>query len=288
MNPKLEHILSGGEESFFVKKYDLPYFDSPLHYHPEFELVLIINGTGKRFIGNVISDFSEGDLTFIGANLPHLFKNHPEYYDASSTLRAQSVVVQFLQEAIGSDFWKLPQAKKLRKLLEVSKYGVDIVGKTKEYIIPKMISIVKMKGMERIICLLEILNCLANTGEFDLISSVDTRGYDLLDAQRLNAVFEYMLENYHREIKLEEVAAISCMTRTSFCRFFQQRTKRTFSSVLTDIRLNQATKLLIESSMNVSRVGYECGFNNLSNFNRQFKKKFTLSPYYYRKLNDYQ
>lgn len=76
MNPTLEYLVPEEGESFFAKAFDLPYFNSPLHFHPEFELVLITNSKGKRYIGNKISDFQEGDLTFMGADLPHLFKNH--------------------------------------------------------------------------------------------------------------------------------------------------------------------------------------------------------------------
>jgi AraC-like DNA-binding protein len=284
MKPILEHLLPEEEESFCVKAFDLPYFNTPWHYHPEFELVLITKSKGKRFIGNVVSDFQEGDLTFIGSNLPHLFKNYASYYDESSNLRARSIVIQFFKNFIGNDFWLLPQVKKLDTLLKKSQQGMDITGETKQRLILQMETILQMRGVERLICLLDILNLLADTTEYRLISDTDIiTGHNAVDSQRLNTVFQYILENYQSEIRLEEVAALVYMTRTSFCRYFQDRTKRTFSDILADIRLSQAAKLLIETSTSIVGICYECGYNNLSNFNRNFKKKYLISPHAYRK-----
>ena len=283
MNPTLEYLVPEEGESFFAKAFDLPYFNSPLHFHPEFELVLITNSKGKRYIGNKISDFQEGDLTFMGADLPHLFKNHPAYYEHSPGLRARSIVIQFQKNAIGKDLWALPQAKKFHRLFKLSQKGIDITGETKQRLIPKMEKIVQLKGFDRLLCLLEILNELADTTEYNLVSDIDIIGHNALDSHRLNSVFQYILENYQREIRLEELSGLICMTRTSFCRFFQERTKQTFSGILTDIRLAQASKLLIESTASVADICYDCGYNNLSNFNRHFKAKFSISPHSYRK-----
>jgi AraC-like DNA-binding protein len=284
MKPILEHLLPEEEESFCVKKFDLSYFDTPLHYHPEFELVLIKKSKGKRFIGNVVSDFQEGDLTFIGSHLPHLFKNYAPYYDPSSNLRAQSIVIQFFKNFIGNDFWLLPQVKKFDAVFKKSQQGMDITGETKQRVVLKMETMLQVKGVERLICMLDILNLLADTTEYKLISDTDIiTGHNAMDAHRLDTVFQYILENYQNVIRLEEVAGLVYMTRTSFCRYFQERTKRTFSDILAEIRLSQAAKLLVESPTSVSGICYECGYNNLSNFNRNFKKKYLITPHGYRK-----
>lgn len=283
MNPILEYLIPEEEESFSVKAFDLPYFNTPWHYHPEFELVLITKSKGNRFIGNDVSDFEEGDLTFIGSNLPHLFKNSSSYYHDSSNLRAQSIVIQFLKKFIGNDFWLLPQAKKFDTLFNKSQQGMDITGETKKRLIQKMQSILLVKGIERLICLLEILSLLADTTEYKLISDTGIIGHNAIDAHRLNTVFQYILEHYQHKIELEDVAALIYMTRTSFCRFFQERTKRTFFDILTDVRLTQASKLLVESTTSIAGICYECGYNNLSNFNRNFKKKYLITPHTYRK-----
>jgi transcriptional regulator GlxA family with amidase domain len=133
-----------------------------------------------------------------------------------------------------------------------------------------------------LIHLLEILNILADTAEYKLISGPGIVGHNVSDSERLDKVFHHILQNFHRGIKLEEVASLVYMTRTSFCRFFLERTKRTFSDYLTEVRLNHAAKLLIEENMSITRVAYDSGYNNLSNFNRQFREKYKINPKKYK------
>ena len=285
MKPVLEHLSPEKEESFFAESFDFPYFGTPWHYHPEFELVLILESHGKRLIGTNVSNFQKNDLTFLGPNLPHIYKNPEAYYAQGSALRARSIVIHFLEKSLGLDFLALPQTHKIIRLFELSKQGMDITGKTKEQVILKMKHLLQVKGMDRLICLLNILNQLANTTEYNLISRPGIIGHNQVDAERLNRIFQFMLQNFSRRITLEEVADLVCMTRTSFCRFFQEHTKRTFSSYLTDIRLSHASKLLRESTSNIAQISYECGYSNLSNFNRQFKHNFLLTPKEYRNRN---
>jgi AraC-like DNA-binding protein len=282
VKPLLEHLPTQGEESFFAKAFDLPYFATPWHYHPEFELVLVVKSQGKRFIGNYVSDFQDGDLTFLGPNLPHLYRNPPAYYEQNPALRAQSIVIHFREDSIGRDFLALPQAKKLHGLFERSHQGMDILGETKREVSRKMRELLGTQGMERLIRLLDILNVLADTTDYALISDPGIVGHNPVDTDRLDAVFGYILQNFNREIRLEEVADLVHMTRTSFCRFFKERTKRNFSGFLADVRLDHAAKLLAESNGSIVQISYACGYNNLSNFNRQFKEKHGVSPREYR------
>jgi AraC-like DNA-binding protein len=282
MKPLLEHLPLEGEESFFAKAFDLPHFSTPWHYHPEFELVLIVKSQGKRFIGNYVSDFQDGDVTFLGPNLPHLYRNTPSYYEQDPLCRAQSIVIHFLEDSIGKDFLALPQAKKLHGLFERSHQGMDILAETKRVVGRKMRELIQTQGMERLIRLLDILNLLADTADYALISDPGIVGHNPVDMDRLDTVFGYILQNFDREIRLEEVANLVHMTRTSFCRFFRERTKRNFSGFLTEVRLDHAAKLLAESNSSIVQISYSCGYNNLSNFNRQFKEKHGLSPREYR------
>jgi transcriptional regulator GlxA family with amidase domain len=142
--------------------------------------------------------------------------------------------------------------------------------------------LLELRGMDRLIYLLDILNQLAGAKEYLLISDPGIIGHNSLDSERLDRIFQYTLQNYEKEIRLEEVAALVHMTRTSFCRFFQERTKKSFFTFLTNMRLNQACKLLLETNKSVADVTYSCGYNNLSNFNRHFKAKFSVSPKTYR------
>ena len=284
MKAVLEHLPPEGEESFFAKAFDLPYFGTPWHYHPEFELVLVVKSQGKRFVGNFVSDFQEGDLTFLGPNLPHLYRNGPLYYDQTPSFRAQSIVVHFLESSLGADFLALPQARKFHRLFERSRQGMDILAATRELVSEKMRSLLQASGMKRLIGLLEILDILADTNDYALISEPGIVGNNALDTDSLNSVFQYVLQNFYRDITLEEVANLVHMTRTSFCRFFRERTKRNFFSFLADVRLNHAAKLLVETKDSVVQISYASGYNNLSHFNRQFKEKTGLCPRQYRRV----
>jgi AraC-like DNA-binding protein len=282
MNPVLEHLPPIQQESFFAQAFDLPYFGTPWHYHPEFELVLVVKSSGKRFVGNGVSDFKEGDLSFLGPNLPHLYKNPADYYVDQNDLRAKSIVIHFLQNSFGIGFLSLPQAKKLRDLFDKSQYGIDIHGETKKVVIRKMKQLLACSGLKRLILLIEILDFIADSSEISLICSSIIKGNNAVDSERLDKVFKFVSNNFQQEIRLEDVAALTCMTRTSFCRFFMERTKRTFSDFLIDFRLNHATKLLIECNKTIVDISGKCGYSNLSNFNRQFKDKYGASPKEYR------
>jgi AraC-like DNA-binding protein len=283
MTPLLEHLPPEGGESFFAQAFDLPYFATPWHYHPEFELVLVARSQGKRFIGNSVSDFHDEHLTFLGPNLPHLYKNPSCYYDNNPDYRAQSIVIHFSEPSLGG-LMQLPQAKRIRHLFGLSSQGMDITGVTKKTIIRKMYDLLEVKGMARLILLLDILHRLSATGDYTLLSDPGIIGQNSSDTERLDKVFQYTFRNYEKDINLEEVAALVYMTRTSFCRWFSQRTKKTFFTFLNNMRLNQAGKLLIETDRSIADITYHCGFNNLSNFNRQFKAMFLQSPKAYRQV----
>ncbi len=282
MKPVLEHLPLDDKESFFIRAFDLPYFGTPWHYHPEYELVLVAESEGKRFVGNSITDFKKNDLSFFGPNLPHLYRNPPEYYARDSRLKARSIVIHFLETALGRDFFSLPQTAKINQLFEHSRQGIDILGETRKKVIAKMRAMLQTAGFQRLIHLLEILNILAESTEYKLISGPGIVGHNAADSERLDKVFQYILQNFHRPIRLEEVAGLVYMTRTSFCRFFLERTKRTFSDYLTEVRLNHAARLLIEENMSISRIAYDSGYNNLSNFNRQFREKYKINPKKYK------
>ena len=130
MNPVLEHLPKDAEESFVVKDFNYKFYPTPWHFHPEYEIVLVTESTGKRFIGDNISNFSAGNLALIGPRLPHLYRNDAEYYKRNSKLKARSIVVHFLETSFGSNFLSLPETKKIKSLLEKSSKGLEITGKT--------------------------------------------------------------------------------------------------------------------------------------------------------------
>lgn len=283
MKPVLEYLPRESKESFVVKDFDYGYYPTPWHYHPEYELVLVTESTGKRFIGDQIKDFEPGDLAFIGPNLPHLYRNDRRYYEEKPSLRAKSIVIHFLEQSLGKDFLQLPEAAKLRALFDRSARGMDITGDTNLRIQKKLAELLQLEGLARWTKLIEVLDILADSTEYTLISSQPILGRHEKDSDRLTKVVEWVMQSFHETIRLEEVAEAVNMSAPSFSRYFKHRTRKTFSAFVTEIRLGHAARLLQEDQQSIAEICYRCGFNNLSNFNRLFRKFYKMNPMEYKR-----
>lgn len=283
MKPLLEHLPREKNESFVVKYFDYKYYPTPWHYHPEYELVLVTNSTGKRFIGDDVSNFSPGDLVFIGPNLPHTYRNDDHYYQLKSKGRAQSIVVHFLEDALGEGFLSLPEALPLKNLFTKSVRGLKIKGKTSQLIAEKMHRLLTLKGLARWLQLVDILHVLSTTKDYQYISNAPVLGQNEKETDRMSKVLEYVIQNFSGNIRVKDVANLVNMAENSFSRYFAQRTRKTFTSFVNEIRLNHASKLLMEGRISIAEICFECGFNNLSNFNRQFRNTYGVNPLGYRK-----
>lgn len=284
MKPALEHLPKEKEESFVLKYFDYPYYPTPWHYHPEYEIVLVTESTGKRLIGDHVCNFEPGNLAFIGSNLPHTYRNDEKYYQANSSLRAKSIVIHFSEASLGKDFLELPEAKQLRRLLQQSALGFDITGNTHGIVSRQLEAMTGLSGMRRWLCLLEMLNTIAESKELVPISKTSVIGKNEKESERLCLVFDWILRNYERDLRVTEAAELCNMSVNAFSRFFSLRTRKTFSAYVSNLRLNKAARLLIENEMSVSDICYDCGFNNISNFNRQFLKQYEVNPVKYRKM----
>jgi AraC-like DNA-binding protein len=284
MKPALEHLPKEKEESFVVKYFDYAYYPTPWHYHPEYEIVLVTESTGKRLIGDHLCNFEPGNLAFIGSNLPHTYRNDEKYYQPHSSLRAKSIVVHFSEASLGNDLLEIPEAKPLRRLLQQSALGLDVTGSTNAAVSNQLEKMVSLSGMRRWLCLMEMLNTIAESKELVTICKTSLIGKNEKESQRLCLVFDWILRNYERDLRVTEAAELCNMSVNAFSRFFALRTRKTFSAYVSNLRLNKAARLLIENELSVSDICYDCGFNNISNFNRQFLKQYDVNPVKYRKL----
>lgn len=283
MKPALEHLPKEKGESFVVKYFDYKYYPTPWHYHPEYEIVLVTESTGRRLIGDHVCDFEAGNLAFIGSNLPHIYRNDEKYYRPKSKLRAKSIVIHFSEASFGSDFWELPEAKSVKYFLNQAGKGFDINGKTNNLVSELLEKIVGLSGMRRWLCLLEIIHTIAESKEISSICKTSVIGKNEKESERLCLVFDWILHNYERNLRVTEAAELCNMSPNAFSRFFSLRTRKTFSAYVTNLRLNKAARLLTEQELPVSDICYECGFNNISNFNRQFLNQYKVNPMKYRK-----
>lgn len=283
MKPILEKLPKDSSESFVVKFFDYNYYPTPWHFHPEYEIVLVTESEGKRFIGDNISNFSPGNLTLIGPNLPHLYRNDAAYYRPGSKLKAKSIVVHFLENSFGDNFLSLPEVKKIRQLLERSAKGLDIGGVTNKTVSNKLHELTQVSGFSRYLKLLEILQVLSESRNCKFISGGNVMGVNEKEAERIDNVLKFVMKNFGDNITLLDAAKVANMAENSFSRFFKQRTRKTFTNYVNELRLNHAAKLLIENNKTIVDVCYQCGFNNLSNFHRHFKIMYRVSPLNYRK-----
>ena len=283
MDPILEKVTHTSKSSFALKEDILKHIKIPWHFHPEYELTLIAEGRGKRFIGDHVENFTHGDLILIGPNLPHFWKNNSKYYEENSLLRVRAVVVHFLEDSFGKGFFDIPEMSTINKILNLSSRGIRINGNTKKIVSQKMELLLQQEGFERMNNLLNILNIISYSKELTVLSSLGFKPFQKENLDRINMVYEYLLLNYKSDISLEDIAAIVNLSPTAFCRFFKRSTGKTFSKVLNELRIGNACKKLMEESVTVSEACYESGYNNLSYFNRQFKEITKSSPLKYRK-----
>lgn len=281
MKPQLLKIHNPLDHSFNLFDQKCTYFATPWHYHPEIELVFIEQGTGEKYVGSSVTNFGPGDFVMIGPYLPHYYKSNPEYYATNTTLQSHSLVIHF-QVSMLEPLLDKPELNLIKQLIENSQRGLQFGRDFSEMIRADFFSLARMEGMDRMIGLLGILNKLSKTKDFDFLTSDPIHLTNNQDSDRIQKVFEFAIQNYKQNIRLSEVASLASMSESAFSRYFKKRTRKTFSTFLTEIRIEQACKLLQKDKLSVSEISYECGFNNLSNFNRQFRVIKSTTPLSYR------
>lgn len=283
---KLRRKIINAQENkvFELMKVHEPHFYPSWHFHPEYEIMLVQKGAGMRFVGDSIERFQEGDLVFYGANIPHLYRSDTEYYEKESDLLSQAIVVYFRENFLGQSFWNLSEAAPIKKLLSLSKRGIKFKGKVKTKLKNKIQNLDDRKeGIEKIIDLLSILKTMAEIQEYELLSSRSfTKHIGEKDYERINKVYQFILDNYADDPSLEEVSEIAHLSPTAFCRYFKKRTNKTYSQFLNEIKIGNACKLLIEKELSISQICFESGYNTFTHFNNQFKKITGLTPSEYQ------
>jgi len=254
-------------------------FDAPLHYHDEYELNLIINAKGaKRLVGDHVEVISDMELVLIGPNLNHTWLTHQ-----CQSKEVTEVTIHFHKDLFDEKFLNRNQLSFVKNMLECSQRGVLFSQETILSLKHRLLALDKKIGFDSVLELLSILHNLSVSQNMrtlsDLCSANEKFNYN---SKRLEKVFEYMNNNYNKPVTLAEVSQIANMPEASFSRFIKQRTGKTFIDSLNDIRLEHASRMLIDTSNTVADIAYKCGFNNISNFNRVFKRKKLCIPKQFR------
>ncbi|WP_439583805.1 AraC family transcriptional regulator [Dyadobacter bucti] len=269
---------------FLVKKIVRPYFATDFHFHTECQLVYILSGSGTRIIGDSIERFEEGDLTFVGPNVPHVW--YSERAEKNTSEEAISVALYINPEAIIEKLDGLIDTNELRHFFRESERGISICGEKKKHIIPILQQMLGYKNISLLASFLQILEQLLDADDLVWLNVPNLLSVYSGQAQgRVHKLMNYIQQNFREEITLKQAASIAGLEIHSFCRFFKTLTNRTFSDFINEIRIGFSTKLLLQSDLPVTQIALESGYSNISYFNRCFKKINNTSPKEYRSAN---
>ena len=274
---------SAQRKPFVVKENNYPNFLKLWHYHAELELVVIKESTGTRFVGDSIEKFEPGEVILIGKNLPHMWLNDAAYFQQNSSLTAVAYSIHFREDFMGQTFLGLESAAPITALFEKAKRGIKFIDLSFS-IMEEITQLIQEKdAFQQLLKLLFLLHQLAKHETTIVLSSEGYLFSKLVDGS--DKTSEYIFNNFNKPIQLADVAARQGMNPSAFSRYFKRIHRKTFSRYLIEIRIGFACKLLMENKLNISIICYESGFNNLSNFNKQFRKIKGMSPKEYIRLH---
>jgi len=251
-------------------------FDFPLHYHEEFELNFIQNAkNAQRVIGDHIEEIEDIELVLVGPNLQHAWFTHK-----CKGKEIREITIQFHKDLFDDKLLRRNQLNFIRTMFERSVRGILFSRETTQQVAPRIIELNRKAGFDSVLELMSILHDLSTSRNMRTLSdsSFNTAEPFSYNSRRIEKTFEYMNQNFDKPVALGEVARLANMSEVAFSRFFKQRTGNTFIDSLTEIRLGHASRLLIDTTQSVAEIAYHCGFNNISNFNRIFRKKKGCTP----------
>ena len=276
------NLMKDTNQSFIFYHERNPF--SRWHYHPEFELVLINKGSGKRMVGDHIDQFEEGDLVLVGSNLPHEWLCNDQYFNKENGFKGEGIVVQFLENFLGETFFNIPENEKMRKVLDDSTQGCLILGETKKKISDTMLSMINASPEVRLYALFTIFETISRTKEYQLLASPNfTSTFQAEKSNAMKKVIKYIMQNFQKKIQMKDVLEVVNMSSTTFSVLFKKTYNLTFSEYVLKVRIGYACSLLMDNNRSISQISFDAGFDNLSNFNRLFKKAKQLTPKEYRK-----
>lgn len=271
--------LSDKDSFYLVDRYK-DSFNYPIHRHAEYELNFVSHCQGaRRVVGDSIEEVGDFDLVLVGNGIEHAWEQA-----GCKSKRIREITLQFSRDLFGETMLNKTTMDSIRQMLDRSSNGICFGIETIMKVYGHLNNITKMEaGFDRMIQLVMMLHELAESDDYRVLSSSSfTSAPVTTDSRRVRKVQQYIQEHFKEEIRLQELADLVGMSPTAFSRFFKLRTGRSISDYIIDIRLGTATRLLVDSTMSVAEICYDCGFNNVSHFNRIFRKKKCCSPREFR------
>lgn len=278
MKPEYEKIVDPIERSFIVKvvnRKSRPLLSQAWHYHPELEICFTLKSEGRRFVGNQIEDYAVGDLVMFGSNLPHGF---------TTDVYCSQIVIQMTEDFLGHHFLNTPETRSIKVLFKYSGQGLSFWGETSKRSRKLMKKMLKTEGLTKLRYLLELLQILAESDEVDAICSREyAMDFNPEDLGRIKLVYQHVMENFKEPVSIPKLASQLNISEPAFYKFIKKHTKKTFTQIINEFRINYAGKLLMSTEMSIAEVCFASGYNNVSYFNRKFKQLMTVTPESFRR-----
>lgn len=283
MKAQLIDVDLSSSKNIHIKEVDTFFLDTPFHFHNLCELVWVEKSFGKRIVGDSIDNFEDGDLVLMGPQLPHIWQNDDVFYRKIKGNRVKSTVIYFPPGFALNLTSEQNILQPVQELISNSSRGLHFFGATRQKVSQILSSITKAEGLNKIINFLEVIEILSHSSEYKYLASLSFKNlYEEKDTRRINVVYQFLMQNFYRDITLQEVSNLCNMAPNAFCRFFKSRTQKSFTQFLNELRIGHACKLIQDESYSVSDVCYQCGYNNLTNFNKFFKVITGYTPSKYR------
>lgn len=283
MSALLEKIVVKKDESFFIGIFQDNLDKSTWHYHNNYEISFITEGSGKRIVGDSIEEFQPGDLVFLGHNLPHVWIADKEIRIPSNRT-LEMVFLQFTSNVLSPQLLSLPELSFIKRALDLSERGIQIIGDTLNEVSEIMLQLPYLKSFDRMLHFFKMMDIIGKSKtNVQLASKEYFKLRFRTGNKRIAVIHEYLMNNYREEIDLKQLAALVNMAEGSLCRFFKMNMGMTVFEYLNQIKVEFACKLLMDRDLSIMEVCLDSGFNNLSHFNKQFKKTTGVPPSKYRR-----
>ena len=279
MKAEYRSISPSPGSSFKTTLFEGKEFIASWHFHPQYELTYILGSSGIRYVGDNMGNFEYGDLVLVGSNLPHCWKTIGEQKE-----EVRCIIVQW-DEKMLEDWLEKKEFQHIKQLLALASRGIRFDFETALKVENRLLALVDLLPFERLLSFLQILQELAvNANHHFLAGEGFTTNLTIKESERVNLIYNYVKEYYNQQISLDDVSKKIAMNKESFCRFFKKTFRKSFFEFINEYKISIATKMLINTDLTASEIGYEVGYNNLSFFNRQFNKFVKMSPSKYRKM----
>lgn len=266
------------DDLFVILNHPEADFDYSTHYHSCFEINLVLNEKGERIVGDSIEQISECDLVLIGSNMPHSW--------SGERIKGNHVItIQFHEQLLSYPILQKKLLSPIRDMLQKANRGIHFEEDKNSHIVKSILSITKMSGFNICLEFLSLLYNLSTCPNQRLLASTAFDKDSVVresKSRRIAILCNYINNNYMNQLKLSDIAQEVSMSDSALSHFFKKRTNMNIVDYINDVRVGNATKMLFETTHSISEIAFMCGFNNISNFNRIFRKNTGKTPTEYR------